>query len=286
MQIEVKGHSGCAINIVRENHQLFIDKSTHDPKYVARLHQQALKQQQAAETKYQYIRIPKIFSIDRTESSLSMRMEYVYSKNFIVYLEQAGFEKVQYFIKAMKIFLDSEIALSPMTQISTKDMMDKFQSVKSIVFNNDKLREDAEVVEIMNRSEVVFENMPNTIEIPVGKCHGDLTMSNILFNGNNYYLIDFLDSFIETPLMDMVKLRQDTAYTWSTLMFSGRYDETRLSIIFKKIDTELNDYFMQYEWYRQYYHPFQLMNFLRILQYAKEDKVISYLKCVITNLLR
>ena len=116
-------------------------------------------------------------------------------------------------------------------------------------------------------------------------CHGDLTLSNILFNGNNYYLIDFLDSFIETPLMDIVKLRQDTAYLWSPLMYTGTYDVTRLNIICNKIDRDLDKYFSQYEWYRRYYDMFQLLNFFRILQYAKEEKVVSYLKMALNRIL-
>ena len=60
--------------------------------------------------------------------------------------------------------------------------------------------------QIMAECAKVFEQLPIEIEIPMGKCHGDLTFSNILFNGNNYYLIDFLDSFIESPLLDLVKI--------------------------------------------------------------------------------
>jgi len=33
------------------------------------------------------------------------------------------------------------------------------------------------------------------ITIPIGYCHGDLTLSNILLKEETYYLIDFLDSF-------------------------------------------------------------------------------------------
>ena len=67
-------------------------------------------------------------------------------------------------------------------------------------------------------------------------------------------------------------------------MYSGEYDKIRLSIVAKKIDEAIDKFASQYEWYR-HYKLFQLMNFLRILQYAKEDKVISYLKNVINNLL-
>lgn len=46
-------------------------------------------------------------------------------------------------------------------------------------------------MEIMECSASVFQGIDEEIKIPVGHCHGDLTFSNILFNGNNYYLIDF-----------------------------------------------------------------------------------------------
>ena len=99
-------------------------------------------------------------------------------------------------------------------------------------------------------------------------------------------MIDFLDSFIESPIIDMVKLRQDTAYQWSPLMYAGEYDITRLSIVCSKIDKELDSCFSKYEWYRLYYSIFQLLNFFRILQYAHERKVISYLKKSINCILQ
>lgn len=138
---------------------------------------------------------------------------------------------------------------------------------------------------ILDASRLAFSSIPAQIEIPMGKCHGDLTFSNILFNGNNYYLIDFLDSFLESPLLDLVKIRQDSQYEWSRLMYEGEVDLVRLSIISQKIDKEIDTFYSQYQWYRDYYHVFQLMNFLRILQYAKEEKVITYLKNVIKSML-
>lgn len=122
--------------------------------------------------------------------------------------------------------------------------------------------------------------------LPIGVCHGDLTFSNILFNGNNYYLIDFLDSFIETPLQDIVKIRQDTAYRWSQLMYTKRYDAVRLGIICDKIDHEIDLYFSnKYQWYTDHYRTVQLMNILRILPYAHEEKVVCYLKNILNSLL-
>lgn len=41
MEIQVKGHSGCQIDIVNDGNNLYIYKSTHDPKYINRLYLQA-----------------------------------------------------------------------------------------------------------------------------------------------------------------------------------------------------------------------------------------------------
>ena len=121
----------------------------------------------------------------------------------------------------------------------------------------------------------------------VGKCHGDLTFSNIIFRDNEYALIDFLDSFIESPIMDIVKLRQDTKYKWSTLMYNSKeYDKTRYDMICKYIDEQIDNHFKKYSFYNDTYPIFQLMNFLRIIQYAKKDEVTVYLIETINNILK
>ncbi len=285
MEIEVKGHSGCQIEIVNEGNSLFILKSTHDKNYVSRLYNQAVKQQLAAETSYQHIRIPKIYDINHTDDSLIIKMEYVYSKNYIDYFEDSGVEQIAYFVKALKIFIDQEIKQSPILEIDRKIVIDKFDDVCKRVNENNLLCDDAEINEIMEKSKLIFLKMDEVLKLPIGICHGDLTFSNILFNGNNYYLIDFLDSFVESPLLDLVKVRQDSCYKWSRLMVGHSLDEIRLNLTSEKIDAEIDSYYSQYEWYKKYYEQFQLMNFLRILQYAKEEKVVLYLKQVLKSML-
>ena len=283
MEIEVKGHSGCQIDVVNENGSLYVYKSSRDPKYLKRLVNQAIKQQQASSERLQHIRIPRILEIDESQEMVNVKMDYVYSKNFVEFFEHAGFEQVDYLISAFIDFIEHEIIRSEMQTVPREVVTDKFDDVESKTLNNPNLKDDAEVVRIINRSRVIFDMLPD-MDLPVGICHGDLTFSNILFNGNNYYLIDFLDSFIESPLLDIVKLRQDTAWLWSKLMYIHSCDAIRLKIIFSKIDEALDSYFSEkYEWYRNFYKPLQLMNSLRILQYAHESKVIEYLKRTINE---
>ena len=283
VKIEVKGHSGCPIEVVREGKDLFIYKSSTDLKYLDRLVLQAEKQRAASIPELQHIRVPAIHAIERTDEMVRIKMDYVYSRNFVEFFEQAGFEQVKYLTDALIKYLEYEIKNSPLTTVNRETVTIKFEDVKKKTLGNKYLSGDKEIEDIIKKSQVVFDSLPD-MTIPVGLCHGDLTFSNILFNGNNYYLIDFLDSFIESPLLDIVKLRQDTAWLWSQLMYVHPCDTIRLRIAFGKIDKEIDKYFtLKYDWYSKYYRPLQLMNFLRILQYAHDPKVINYLKQTINE---
>ncbi len=285
MDIIVKGHSGCQIDVVSEDNQLYIYKSTSDHKYLERLALQIQKQDIASNLSLQHIRVPKVYDIVKSDTSTIAKMQYVYSKNFIEFFEQAGFEQVDYFINALILYVEYQIGQSALQDVSPKIFQDKFAEVLGKINQNHLYDNDAEIQEIMNKCESLFVNMEQ-ITLPIGLCHGDLTFSNILFNGNNYYLIDFLDSFIETPLQDIVKIRQDSSYLWSQLMYSKRFDVVRLRIICEKIDSKIDNHFAEkYQWYSQNYKVLQLMNILRILPYAKEVSVVTYLKEILKTLL-
>lgn len=284
MKIEVKGHSGCRIDVVNDGNNIYVYKSTADQKYLQRLVLQAEKQKAAAKIEYQHIRVPKIFSIEKSSSTVVVKMQYVYSKNFIEFFEQAGFEQIDYLIGALEYFVEYEISKCELKKVPAQIFHNKFAEIKGKCEKNPIYKNDEVIQDILNRSAQVFANLDDFL-IPVGLCHGDLTFSNILFNGNNYYLIDFLDSFVETPLQDIVKIRQDTALYWSQLMYTKRYDDVRLHIVMDKIDREIDAYFNKYQWYRAFYQPMQLMNMLRILPYAHETKVVEYLKSTLLTIL-
>lgn len=293
MEIEVRGHSGCQIDVVNEDGGIYVYKSTADPKYLQRLALQAKKQMAAAGVEYQHIRVPKVYELQENADTTIIKMQYVYSKNFIEFFEQAGFEQVDYLIGALEYFVEHEISKCELRKVSSAIFQEKFADIRAKVESNPLYNENQNglnrlnpaIADLMTRCQTIFDNLKE-MTIPEGVCHGDLTFSNILFNGNNYYLIDFLDSFIETPLQDIVKIRQDTAYRWSQLMYTKKYDAVRLRIVCDKIDREIDQYFTRkYQWYIDNYRVMQLMNILRILPYAHEEKVISYLVQVLNDLL-
>lgn len=285
MEIEIAGHSGCSIEVANENNRLFVYKSTRDPSYAGRLRQQALKQRRFQAQAPDSIKTPHILSIEAGENACRIKMEYVYSLNFITFLENAGYEQINNFLGNIIGFVESEIALCELKTIEERIFAEKYWSVRRNILTSAHTGVDGEIKALLPELDRIFGGKL-AVSIPVGVCHGDLTLSNILFNGGCCYLIDFLDSFIETPLMDIVKLRQDTAFNWSGLMYQGTYDHIRHQIALRLMDERIHDFFSKYQWYHETYPVFQLMNFLRILQYAHDPVVIRFLKTSIVELLK
>ena len=93
-------------------------------------------------------------------------------------------------------------------------------------------------------------------------------------------------SFIETPIQDIVKLRQDTSLLWSLQMYDKSYDKIRIKAVLDYIDDAINDHFSTTcEYYKDSYDYIQLINILRIVPYAKSQTVAEYLENTLTSLL-
>ena len=69
---------------------------------------------------------------------------------------------------------------------------------------------------------------------PLALAHGDLTFSNIIIDNDykNIWLIDYLDSFVNSPYVDIAKLIQEFKYGWSARFLKG--SEATKASIFKE----------------------------------------------------
>jgi len=53
------------------------------------------------------------------------------------------------------------------------------------------------------------------LPLPRGYCHGDFTLENLFIDKNGgFWAIDPIKGYIESPIMDVVKIRQDVVYGW------------------------------------------------------------------------
>lgn len=283
MTIDIKGHSGCDIDIIEIDGNLYVKKSTNDPKYLKRLYLQGNKQKNDIALCGSIIN-PQIYELVQNDKEAYILMDYVYAKNFIDYFENASPEDINHFIDTFIKYINKELESCEIKSVDKKIFIDKFNSVKKNCENNKLTNDNKKVKLILDACEAKFNQLPDNINLPCNICHGDLTFSNILFTSNKYYFIDYLDSFIETPIQDIVKLRQDTKYFWSTMMYSKRYDIVRLNMIFAYIDNKINNYFSEYnEYYAQHYETLQIMNILRILPYVKKESVRDFVLNILSS---
>ena len=283
MTIDIKGHSGCDIDIIEIDGNLYVKKSTNDPKYLKRLYLQGNKQKNDTALCGSIVN-PQIYKLIQNDKEAYILMDYVYAKNFIDYFENASPEDINHFIDTFIKYINKELESCEIKSVDKKVFIDKFNSVKKNCDNNKLTNDNKKVKLILDACEDKFNQLPDNINLPCNICHGDLTFSNILFTSNKYYFIDYLDSFIETPIQDIVKLRQDTKYFWSTMMYSKRYDIVRLNMIFAYIDNKINNYFSEYnEYYAQHYETLQIMNILRILPYVKKESVRDFVLNILSS---
>jgi hypothetical protein len=251
--IEISGSSGCKLRV--ENNTIL--KYTECRDYRFRLLKQKDKQDFFNNNFLcKGIVAPKVLA----SNSYSFRMEYFnYYKNFIDFLSSSSKLDIQNFIINIQNLINIFIEDSKIIQIDYSVLAEKFNLIDKKQYSK--------------RINTFFEKFNKTdFILPIGFCHGDLTFSNMLFYNEKIVVFDFLDSFIETPLQDMVKLRQDTKYFWSLLKYNKIYDKTKIEIILNHIDVQLNTHFLKFDFYKKYYKIFQFINLVRIIPYAKTFK--------------
>ena len=269
--LNIKGHSGCVLTILKDDNKNIVRKQTNDIGYIGRLELQANKQSNFRKffTSDEVI-IPEIYNQYRGQNNYHFDMEYFQSLDVINYLENLNISEIITFTNKIIDIIESILNQSKLRKIDKTVLVNKLNEIKS-------KKIDLIFVEYISELIHKIELIENDIIMPIGLCHGDLTFSNILVQNEKLILIDFLDSFIESPLQDIVKLRQDTKHLWTLNLYEKSFDKTKIKIIMNYIDKIIDQYFQKYDFYVRYYSVVQQINLLRIVPYTKDRKIINYL---------
>lgn len=260
----IQGKSGCTIEIKDGK----VIKSASSNNYdINRLIAQAKKQRQ-----FSNFDLPSRLCVPTISQEIhSIEMEYVNHVNILQFLIYATKSQVDELVTTLCRFIDYEIQNSSIQTIDGNIILDKYESIEK---------------KCNNIIPILTTGVPGFLTLPIGVCHGDCTLSNILIDTlkNQIVLIDFLDSFIETPLIDIVKLRQSTKHHWECFLSSDDYDQTRIKTMLNYMDEKLVQFFEQFEWYNKYYKLFQFINFCRIIPYSTnsetDDYLLEQIKCL------
>jgi len=282
--IKIIGNSNYKVSIINDKNDIFILKKSFSKNDSDRLKKQIQKQEYFLNHQNDFIMIsiPKILT--KYENNINgvlcnnyYNIEYIYSYDIIQYLNIMNINHINKFLNINIHLIKTLLKKSKKIKINQQIIIEKINMIQnklrsSLLLNNKNY--DHKI--ILKSIQYLYDNI-NIFnnEIPIGICHGDLTFSNMLINyDHKLYLIDFLDNFIESPIMDIIKLRQDTKYKYILQLYNHNYDKNRINILFNYMNTKIENEFQEYESYFEY---LDLMNFLRILQYSKNEKITKYI---------
>lgn len=269
MKLANIGVSGCNIFLVDNN---IIRKTSPSKEYNERLVRQYEKQKTFISDVPQ-LTTPKTYSQGYDSGLFWFDMEYVDAKLFNEKFQQISKNELDGYVDTLLKFIEKNITENYYSQDETKIILsNKLESLKV----NSKYKKLIDF--ILN-----YVHTEQLELLPRGYCHGDLTFSNILFSGERIYLIDFLDSYIESYVMDLVKIKQDVQHNWYLHLL-----DTDASYI-----TRIHQIFM-YIWNKiEKRHPIvntnlfmilDVINFLRIEPYIKNEQQLNNLHRVIGDI--
>lgn len=205
---DLGGHSGCKILLMEDDDGFtFVRKISKDKEYNDRLKKQCEKQVSFNGGK---IKTPTVYNSGLCEEGLFyFDMEYVQGVTLAEYVKSMEIGKVRGLVEILVDNLlpkeNGEISLEQKEKVTT-------------IFDNkiSNLRDKLSLHKnpIIEQSLDLLEKHDWTSLIP-SRCHGDLTLENIIIKNDNLYFIDFLDSFYDSWLMDMGTLLQDVQVMWS-----------------------------------------------------------------------
>jgi serine/threonine protein kinase len=184
------------------------------------------------------ISVPEVYGIKVPEyeldSALSVDMEYIpFSDAKTIMLERDKATN-DWMIEAAIDLVNYNLSQSTLTELVNilPEFKKKAASIKSAL-GNSKLVSATECENICRQLDSIldFFNEKSDILAPIGFCHGDLTLANMLIDPENRELcvFDFLDCFVvgilglhsmladfkqESPLQDIAKLLQDASHQW------------------------------------------------------------------------
>jgi RIO-like serine/threonine protein kinase len=194
---ELRGHSGCHVFLCERGNTKFVKKVSGTSGYFQRLEQQMIKQR---EFEHSRIKKPSVFEFGTENDHFYFTMEYVNGVQLSTFISRNTVRDLDPIIEQLLSFVRSNIC--DVTTDFGAHLSEKLWSISSTT----SLQIDRFVQYCL-----AFD----WSAIPTGYCHGDLTFENILVHQSSLYFIDFLDSFIETPYLDLSKLLLDVLVLWS-----------------------------------------------------------------------
>ena len=202
-------HSHDSLEIVRRNHVSYVLKTFHSD--VDRASRNVEKQRlfRPLYTGSAQVSAASVLKFDVIADRAELLMPYVEGMTGHMFPIHATRNIGHILSASLSTLVYSELNDSREELIETLIFREKLATVSAATL-------DPALKRLVEACIDVVDTLPPELSFPVGRCHGDLTLSNVILDPvSGITLIDFLDTFLETPLQDVAKLKQDFVYGWS-----------------------------------------------------------------------
>jgi hypothetical protein len=171
-----------------------------------RLHAQYLKQSKFPSSNH--IQVPKIIIPWNGEA---FSMEYVPSMPLGKYLQTASVSEVANCGESIVNFVKEQMTKSKISHAPLNHDLNFLEKIKSMRASLSKSNH-----KVVQRAAGILEIWSKTFPQLIGPNHGDFSFENILINprSSEVWLVDFLDSPIESPLLDVGRFLIDSEHGW------------------------------------------------------------------------
>lgn len=274
--LALEGRSGCKLEIIEINNQIVVRKFSSSQSYNQRLILQQEKQANfnTDELKAIGIKAPAIIRTGMDKELFYFDMPYVSGKKYSSYLIELSLQELDVLSNQFVRYFNLQFSNSSLQKIEIDIFNKKLAQIINICGSMPQI--DNTLLILIEKS---LSNPPKGL-IPCGQCHGDFTLSNMLFTSRKEIItFDLLDSFINSPIIDWVKLRQDLKYNWTIHIEGNNKDSstTKLKQTLNYLDQTLTSHFNKNAYIKEWEKYLTIFNFARILPYVKSKDDISYL---------
>jgi hypothetical protein len=224
--------------------------------------------------KFNFFLKPRIFS---NFLGNSYKMEFLPGTPLGFELNLANSEEAVFISKQIRNFFSNLFNLSSFDNYdeTISKLRNKILVMRSTMNSHDLL--------IRKSFDFLLDNV-HSLYMPVGWNHGDLSLENIIVIGDDksLYFLDFLDSPIETPMIDIARILLDLDHGWwgNNLKSTATWETNRLLVI-----REINLFLADHNIDKKSVDFFSIFAALRVLPYTKSPVRIGYLKTSLSKIM-
>ncbi|MBR5913840.1 MAG: hypothetical protein IKZ58_05720 [Selenomonadaceae bacterium] len=255
-----KGYSGCKLKLIEDEQKNYVKKLSVSKDYNSRLESQCLKQSAVFLNGFNKC---NIYDSGFQDGLFYFTMEYVQGKTLAEKMFDINLYEIEFFTYKLLLHATNyekiNFGADSIFQAKIEDLQKK-------LFNRVKLNEIFNILKNFSWQYVIHS-----------KCHGDLTLENIIVSGEKLTPIDFLDSFYDSWMIDAAKILQDVDVMWSYRHILPNSNLlVRLTIMRDFIVQKIRHMFMGDKMIETVY-MILLLNLIRIFPYVKDSFTENFL---------